>query len=110
MNLSLEERERIAYANGEYAESDLLALAADAEADTANIDAAKVHIEEAMSSLTAEDFLVDIIEKVTAMSKQRVTKKDMEHLAAFLEDFQMDIFNQADYARNELREALKALK
>ena len=107
---TLQEQERMAYIQGKTEQSQLFALAADAEADTADVDAANTYIEEAMFGLPGEDFLVGIIEKVIAMSKQRVTKDDVVKLAAMLEDFQMEIHYQVDHTRGELHNALKALK
>ena len=110
MQYTLQEQERLSYIQGDTLYADMCQQAVDAEISTDAVETATVKIKEAMSSLTAEDFLVDIIEKVIAMSKQRVTKADVGHLAALLEDLLQDLFHQADYARSELNDAVKALK
>ena len=108
--LTLQEQERMNYVQGNTTQSTLLALAEDARVNSANVDAAIAHIDAAVRCLPGEDFLVNIIERVIAMSEQRVTKDDVAKLAAMLEDFQMEMHYQVDHARSKLHSALKDVK
>lgn len=83
----------------------------DAQANIPDTDAACVYIEESMGSLYGEDFLVGITDKWRNLVKnlRGNNREEGSLLLAAMEDLQMDLFNEGDYGRGELHNALKAL-
>ncbi|WP_374335401.1 hypothetical protein [Methyloversatilis sp.] len=87
---------------------DALLLAVEEGTD---VETAVVKIEEGMSGLYSEDFLCDLMNDMRKLQTnlRGANREAMTALIAKAEDLQQQLFNQGDYGRSELRDALKAL-
>ena len=103
------EKERIAYVNGDTALAKALEGSVDAMQLDDNIGNASAHIADAKASIPAEDFLQNFIDKLKNRAKNRVTKEDMLHLAAELEELQSELAGTFEYMHSELKKADIAL-
>ena len=103
------EKECFAYINGNTDLQKALVESAEAVQLDENIGNASSHIADAKASIPAEDFLQNFIDKLKNRAKNRVTKEDMLHLAAELEELQSELASSFEYMHDELKQADKAL-
>jgi hypothetical protein len=70
------------------------------------------HVEEAMTQYPAEDFLSGILSQLHALAKnvRGDNREKVVWIIEQLDDIAQCTFNAADYGRDELRQALKALE
>ena len=96
---------------GTLRDEDVEALLAAGEG-AADVDTAVVKIEEGMSGLYSEDFLCDLMDDMRKLQTnlRGANREAMTALIAKAEDLQQQLFNQGDYGRSELKDALKALR
>lgn len=103
------EKERFAYINGNTDLQKALVESVEAVQLNENIGNASAHIADAKASIPAEDFLQNFIDKLKNRAKNRVTKEDMLHLVAELEELQSELASTFEYMHDELKQADKAL-
>ena len=70
------------------------------------------HIDEAMAQYPAEDFLTPIMDRLHQFSKRLRgdNRSDLLAIIETIDDFAQCTFNAADYGRNELRKATRAIE
>ena len=75
-------------------------------------DGVSVQVTEALGCFPAEDFLASFIEDLHKLSKRLrgENREEALRLIESAEDLQQCVFNEGDYGRSELREALKTLE
>lgn len=74
-------------------------------------EGASAQVQEALGCYPGEDFLAGLIDSLQTLSK-RLRGDNRESLLGLIEqaeDLQQCVFNEGDYGRSELREALKTL-
>ena len=97
--------------NGTLSAETIESLLDNAEAVT-NAEGVSAHVQEAMGCYPGEDFLASFIEDLHNLSKRLRGDNRVEALRLIesAEDLQQCVFNEGDYGRSELREALKTLE
>ena len=103
MMYTAEERERIAYIQGQ--DNKVFAQLATLENLKDSRDNAIAKIGEAIGCFPAEDFLQETIDACQNI-RGRVTKTDLLPLAEKLEELQNKINQQSEYGRSELDDAV----
>jgi len=104
-NLTLAEKERLAYISGNTELAQALALATDAQVVAENNKDVLSNIEEAKACMPDEDFLQGFVNRLQNMAKKRTTKEDVLELANDLEVFQQVKANTFEYINEELNNA-----
>jgi hypothetical protein len=108
--MTTEEQERTAYTNGDAHTAALLARIADVEHINEGIAGAIVHIEESKTGVPGEDCLSDLLHHARMMATGRITKAEMLAFVELIEEHQNQLAQSAEYAHDELRQALECLK
>ncbi len=107
MNFSYAEQERIAFITGR--NHPLFAQLVDAELQVDSIEDALTHIQDAMASYPAEDFLQEVINDLLALAKGRVTKAEVLTIAERLEELQTTVYQSSEHGIYELVQAEREL-
>lgn len=76
------------------------------------VSSAITKIEEGMSGLYSEDFLCDLMDDMRNLQKnlRGANREAMTALIAKTESMQQELFNQGDYGRSELKDAITELE
>jgi len=103
LNLTLDERERIAYANND-TQAPLLGMLADHADQGEAISSALAYLQEARSCFPSEDCLQSVLD-LLRKSKAAVARDALELLEAIADE----LHREADYGREQLDAAVGAL-
>lgn len=108
-NLTISEKERIAYISGDMLTATAMAMQYDSETTVNNAETAAMYIQEAGANIPYEDFLQRFIDKLKNMSKSRVTKDDVADLAIELQQFQDELAGYFEHVHDQLKQARNLL-
>lgn len=110
-NRTLDERERLAFINGDRAALDMLGAAEEEIRNGEAVSTASVHTQEARGCYPSEDFLAKPLESLRTLSKRLRgdNRGTVAEIIEALETIQTETHQAAEYGRDELDKAQTAL-